>query len=242
MIGSRLFDEIEKGRRQGKEAFTLIELLVVVAIIAVLVALLLPALAQSRERGRQITCQTNLRDIGLRVEFYLQDNADCYPPAFYTDGVNYLATTPWNAYSMRSYFVQPTDPILLCASATATQETPPGSAYYNYRRDYGYNRRWGDGIAWMANWPSPCGIPVRRGMVEQPAMTVVMFDLNNRCGNQVCWYTVSDYPDEGIVPDSQVTARHFRGVNFLLADGHARWYMPLETEVWNMWSRTKPPK
>ncbi len=60
-------------------AFTLTELLVVIAIIAVLAALLLPALSQSKERGRSAACINHLRQIGLALEMYVQDY-HCYPP------------------------------------------------------------------------------------------------------------------------------------------------------------------
>ena len=110
-----------------KTSFTLIELLVVVAMIAVLVAILLPALSMVRERGRQIACLAKLRDVGLRFECYMQDHADVYPPAFHTNGTDYLIDTPWNACAMRSYFVQPADTILQCPTATASGAWRPSS-------------------------------------------------------------------------------------------------------------------
>ena len=69
-------------RRQG---FTLIELLVVVAIIALLSAILLPALSRAKTRAKGIQCVSNLRQMGAAAQIYTGDNADAYPVAYYWD-------------------------------------------------------------------------------------------------------------------------------------------------------------
>lgn len=64
----------------GGGGFTLIELLVVVAIIAVLIAILLPALGQSREISRRTVCAAHLREAGLAIRQYAHDYEDYIPP------------------------------------------------------------------------------------------------------------------------------------------------------------------
>ena len=64
-----------------KHGFTLIELLVVIAIIAILAAILFPVFAQAREKARQTSCLSNLKQIGTAMQLYVDDNHERFPPA-----------------------------------------------------------------------------------------------------------------------------------------------------------------
>ncbi len=73
-------------KRVKHSGFTLIELLVVIAIIAILAAMLLPALGKARERGRSASCISNQKQLGAAIGFYVADNDDCMIPI--TQGSN----------------------------------------------------------------------------------------------------------------------------------------------------------
>jgi prepilin-type N-terminal cleavage/methylation domain-containing protein len=86
------------------KAFTLIELLVVIAIIAVLAAMLLPALARSKEKAQRTVCKSNMRQVGLSAIMYAGDNAEKLPSAVWDPalGHTHAVWLPTNSYD---YFV-----------------------------------------------------------------------------------------------------------------------------------------
>ncbi len=145
------------------KAFTLIELLVVVAIIAVLVSLLLPALGRARAMAKQTTCLGNMRQLGTATQIYMSDNQDWYPIYGASGGLVRLfqpylprpdMTSAWS--DVFSY-----SPVWICPLQ------PTGNPW-GMSPAYGCNITFGwDGKYWppYTKWVRPADIPSPAGVV-----------------------------------------------------------------------------
>ena len=107
---------------QKLRGFTLIELLVVIAIIALLLAILMPALGKVKEKGKEVVCKSNLRQWGLVFRLYTNDNDGRFMKA--VSGAAPGGGT-W-VFSLRPYYGDAGEKMALCPSATKSEDEGEG--------------------------------------------------------------------------------------------------------------------
>ncbi len=173
---------VRAAQDRAPSAFTLIELLVVIAIIAILAALLLPALARAQVKARSISSLSNLRQLGLGLKLY-HDDQDSRFPGHSLPAVSGQARVRW-ADLLFPYMRMPQvylSPLLMAAekplmnkpfahTAPGGVETPDATLYYG---GYGYNYQY------LGNTRQPGGVPAFHASdttISRPDQTLAIGD------------------------------------------------------------------
>jgi len=197
-----------------KRGFTLIELLVVIAIIAILAAILFPVFARAREKARQASCASNVKQIMLGHLMYAQDYDERWCPARLRDPTRGSDYRMNYVYGIMPY-VKNTQ-IFICPSDPDPSDWY--AAYNNYLSSYGWNC-----------WAS--GTYGGRSLAEmkRPAQIIMLLDAENACvkarpSGCTCGcpapQPIARWNDHFSRSDVQ---RHNEGVNCGFADGHVKW-------------------
>jgi prepilin-type N-terminal cleavage/methylation domain-containing protein/prepilin-type processing-associated H-X9-DG protein len=219
--------------RRRSAAFTLIELLVVIAIIAILAAILFPVFAQAREKGRQASCSSNQKQVGIGILAYAQDYDETLPPGSYMDPTN-TSPTPWmnivDPYVKGGYPTKAADSgtstfgIFACPSFDASVIADRPSTQLRIEPSADALRTSPEAIP---IWGTPP--PAALATIQAPSQVVFLTEVaGNRIftdGND----TVSYAGQPTVVQQCQAVylltrTRHAQGANYLFGDGHVKWF------------------
>jgi len=206
---------------QVKKGFTLIELLVVIAIIAILAAILFPVFAKAREKARQASCLSNVKQLMNAAMMYTQDYDEVMPWSVNRWGIGTLAD-PWVTWATQIMPYTKNWKVFQCPSNPRDAMPDYWGGVYTLGPSYAASVQiWQEGTA-----PSP----VPMAAVQTPADKVFLADANHVvCGDARGWLTSSECGVWGSCSTRYIQNSHLwvvphsGGINVGYIDGHSKW-------------------
>lgn len=197
-----------------RRGFTLIELLVVIAIIAILAAILFPVFAKAREKARQASCLSNIKQISLGMLQYIQDYDEKFP--YYAYG-SWGGVQPWIFWPHQLQPYIKNWQVYACPSSSfGGPMTYQGLDYPQYPSYAFVNALWSS---------NP---PIALGYVQAPATKWMIADSNHPALGDIRGYLTSTACGQwgcgaNVATTHQWMVPHNEGINIGYIDGHAKW-------------------
>ena len=193
--------------RRNSHAFTLIELLVVIAIIAILAAILFPVFARAREKARQASCCSNLKQLGLAAQMYAQDHDGVTTRMYFGSGAG--------AYRWHQSLQPYARNVEIYRCLSGARYVDPYTGLY---MSYGMNST-NDGTHCF--WYG-----VEDAAIEDPSGTIYIADSSDG-RYYVYWRDAAN-------AECYVHWRHNGGANLVFCDGHVKWRQKTQRSEWTI--------